>query len=155
MKQIVYLPSNRSPKPREQRFRILQPVATNYGWVSCKDYECEQFQAGFKLILPIGGEDELWVRRLKDKRVQVALDQTGKPLMHRYWFTETVQPDGLVEFVFPPGQPCFQASRHRWHIRPPFFAHERNETRRNLRFGDFTDLMNNESYKIAHEREKG
>lgn len=151
----IYLPSNRSPRPGEQRFKVLQPLTTHYGWVSCRDFDCEQFLLGFQLVLPLESDQTAWMRSIRDKVVQVAVDQAGQPVRHRYWFTEELTPDGLVTFTFPPGQPCFRASQHRWHIRPPLFAHERDEMRRGLNFEDFTDLMNNESGKVAREREKG
>ena len=142
----IYLPSNRSPRPTEQRFRILQPWATNYGPVSCKDYDCEQYLAGYGLPLAADNENVEQMRHwLKH----------GFPDGIRRYAKETVDPAGLVVFTFPAGQPCLKQSQHRWHIRPPLFAHERNEMRQNLSFPDFTDSMNNESYKIAHEREKG
>ena len=141
----IYLPSNRSPRPREQRFRMLQPWETHYGPVSCRDYDCEQYTGGFALVLP-AGEDIAHLRHwLKH----------GFPDGFKRRATEQDGEGGLVTFTFPAGQPCLKATKHRWHVRPPIFAHERNEMRSTLRFPDFTDLMNEESYKLAHEREKG
>lgn len=143
---MIYLPSNRSPKPHAQRFRILQPWETHYGPVSCRDYDCEQYLAGFAAVLPAGSDHALQLRTWL---------RAGFPDGLKRWATETVKDGGLVEFRFEAGQPCLKATQHRWHVRPPLFAHERNETRRNLKFDDFTDLMNNEAYKVNHELGKG
>ena len=105
-----------------------------------------QYLAGFGLVLPVGGEDIQQIRHWLKQ---------GFPDGLRRHATESMDEAGLVTFLFPAGQPCLKASQHRWHVRPPLFAHERNEVRRNLSFPDFTDAMNNEGYKIAHEREKG
>ena len=152
MADKIYLPSSRSPKPHQQRFSIAQPWETHYGWVSCKDYDCEQYINGWKLILSVDGQkDQIeYVRSLKDKEEEVA-----PGVKHRYWFTEEQNDPLLITFIFPAGQPCFKASTHKWHVRPPIWVHDRNEIRRVLKDGDFKDLMNEESYKIQHEREKG
>ena len=142
---MIYLPSNRSPRPHTQRFAILQPFATHYGPVSCRDYECEQFLGGFALVLPQGDDLARMRHWLK----------SGFPDGIKRMARETPREGGLTELRFEPGTPCLKATQHRWHVRPPLFAHERNETRRHLKFDEFTDLMNEESYKLAHEREKG
>ena len=154
MSDRIYLPANRSPAPHEQRFQAIQPYATHYGWVSCRDYDCAQFLNGWQLVLPTGGTDAAYVRNLRDRQVQVALDARNRPVLHRYWFTEELGESGLVTFTFPPGQPCFSASRHRWHVRPPIFLHDRGELRRTLRFADFTDLYNEEGYRVQRARER-
>lgn len=152
MADKIYLPYNRSPAPHQQRFQIAQPLATHYGWVSCKDYECEQFLNGWKLILSIDGHaDQIaFIRSLQNKRQEVA-----PGVYHSYWFTEERSDQLLITFTFPSGQPCFRASQHLWHVRPPLWIHDRNEMRRVLKDTQFKEVMNEESYKIAHEREKG
>ncbi len=157
MSNKIYLPSNRAPKPNEQRFNIAQPLATHYGWVSCKNYECEQFLNGWKLILPSGSEDAAYIRSIKDKVITVAIDGQGRELTHRYGFNEAPQPGGLVEFTFPAGQPCFRAAKHLWHVRPPLWMHDRgsDETRRMLSAIDFKDLMNEENGKLQRALERG
>ena len=154
MAQHVYLPSNRSPRPGTQKFQAAQPLATHYGPVSCKDYECEQYLGGFKLILSVESQaDHIeYIRSLKNKRIVV---DPRLNISHLYTFTEEQNDPLLITFTFPPGQPCFNASKHIWHVRPPIFLHDRNEMRRTLRFTDFADLMNEESYKVTHGREKG
>ena len=146
----LLLPYNRAPRANTQRYRIAQPWETHYGPVSCKDYDCEQYLAGWGLVLPFDSDQIAFIRSLKDKQVEVAPGQ-----WHRYTFTEERSEPLLITFRFPAGQPCFKASTHRWHVRPPIFAHDKNEQRRVLRSADFMDSFNTEAYRINHERQKG
>lgn len=154
-RQHIYLSSNRSPKPREQRFNVSQPAATHHGWVSCKDYDCEQFINGWALILPQNSSDALYIRSIKNKEITVAVDNLGREIKHSYWFNEEPRGGGLVCFIFPPGQPCFRASKHRWIVRPPIWIHDRNEMRRVLKANQFMETFNEEGYKINRALERG
>lgn len=64
---------------------------------TCEQVACGAYLNGWQTIVPEGSDHAALVRSLSG----------------RYRFTEAAQPGGLVEFTFPPGQQCFQASQHR------------------------------------------
>jgi hypothetical protein len=71
-------------------------------WVAatCEEVEC-------------GGWSTGWVSRIDETtelgQAQAAYIRADRSRRH----TERRTPEGLTEFVFPPGQPCFQSDRHR------------------------------------------
>ena len=157
MPKRIYLPSNRSPRPTEQKFNALQPPATHFAAVSCREYECDPYLMGYSTILPAGGEDIAHMRVWLQTMFPDGLRRTAK---------ETVMDGALIEFRFAPGQPCLPsktpggqivggAAGHKWVVKPTIFVHDKGEMRRNMRFDDWTDLYNNEGYKVQRARERG
>lgn len=152
MSQSRLLPYNQAPKPREQRFHVAQPWETHYGPVSCKDYECEQYLHGWTLSVPTvapAGNPNVptadWVRKAARG------DYDG---IRRHCLEEARE-GGRTQFTFPAGQPCFKATQHRWHVRPPLWLHDRGERRRTLNDRDFKDLFNEEAYKLERLIQRG
>ena len=147
MPQTIHLRPHEAIPDGTQVFRVLQPYMTNYGWVSCKDFECEQYIGGYKLILPEHSDHadqmRMWLKN--------GFDPTTHGDGIKRAAQETVILGGLVEFLFEPGQACLKASAHRWHVRPPVFAFEKGTIRRYLKFDDFTDHMNNESDRVTRK----
>lgn len=97
------------PARAYQTYRVDAPLATHWRRASCDEYGCAAYQNG-------------WVTRV-DERVEQGMaqayyirKQSGRS------FTEEKLTDGLTEFRFPAGQPCFSRSRHRLPVgRPEIF----------------------------------
>ena len=144
-RQSTLLPFNRAPKPKEQRFNVAQPFATHFR-PSCRDYECAEYLNGYAVMVPAGSEHEQFIR---------ACIAGGWPDGLRRHCTEERAGDGLISFVFEPGQPCLQAAAHWGVTRPPVWSHDQGERRRVLQPWQFMEVMNEESDKIARARERG
>lgn len=114
-----------------QTFRATAPLSTHWRQATCDEVDCPQFLNGWKTVLPQGSD------------LVAVLKGSG-----RAYATERVA-DGLVEFVFPAGQPCFKASTHRIQTgRPAILLHGPRDNQRDLRaVGDsewqerFTETM--------------
>lgn len=101
------------PHQAYQTFRVSAPLATHHRRATCAEVACEKLERGFKIITD----------PTTDKgRRQAYL------ITHVYRRPHTVirRPDGLVDYVFAPGVPCF-ANHHRPLFREPLTV---------IRFGD-------------------
>ena len=131
----------------EQQFTIAQPLATHFRPAECDEVECSNWQRGWVTVLDPAIHAER-IRDLKESgrfyremRSEDASQFLAKPL-----------PAGLVAFVFPPGQMCFEA--HRVPLeREPIFVHAKGGERRVHRNGrNFNEHFNEQSYRIGRAR---
>lgn len=76
-------------------YQIAAPLATHFRAATCEEVGCQPHIHGWATTVMYGSKDEAAVRG------------SGRH------FTEERQEGGFVRFVFPPGQPCFAASRHK------------------------------------------
>ncbi len=88
------------------RYRLSRPAHDAQGarwdyWrpAKCDEVACPAYLTGWVTTVPDSSDHAAFIRR---------------DLRFTYSFTEE-PPDaaGLVQFIFPAGQPCFQASQHR------------------------------------------
>lgn len=88
-------------------YLLAAPVSTHFVAATCAEVGCPNYLNGWRTIVPEGSDHADLVRSLRG----------------RWHFTEQAQPGGLVEFTFPAGQPCFEASTHRRRLeREPRFV---------------------------------
>lgn len=71
--------------------------------VSCELAECPRWPTGWAAVVLANSQDEATI----EAACRGEIDG-----IRRRWESATVQPDGFVRYVFPPGQPCFRASTH-------------------------------------------
>lgn len=93
-----------------QEYRIAMPYDTHWGPATCEDIGCTAFLNGWKTVLPVGHD------------LIATLKRSGRT------YREEPEDGGLVAFIFPAGQPCFQASTHRKQLdRPGLLIHRNRE----------------------------
>lgn len=98
-------------------YQITAPKTTHFRKATCKEVECAGYVNGWKTIVPDRSPQASYIRGASGRK-----------------FTETKQPDQLVEFLFPPGQMCFRADDHRISLeREPFFVVRGGDYRGNPR----------------------
>lgn len=121
-------PLNRSWSPAAspgayQTWTIASPVATHWRPATCDEIECTAWANGWSTILPAGSDQETLLRHAC----------TGQVDGHRRHFTEQRTGDGLIEFRFAAGQPCFRASEHRTPLeRPELYVRRDGDWRAHL-----------------------
>jgi hypothetical protein len=149
-----------------QAFILDQPAETHFRPATCDEVDCSQQMLGWVTVLdPTQHADLITVilnsgRRFTQMRSEEASEKASKPL-----------PPGLMAFVFPPGQQCFQ--RHRVQLdKPPLMAHQRGDAFVNARTGsptwvpngdrrphtrvvDFVEHFNQEADAVNRMRQKG
>lgn len=87
-----------APTTAYTTWAILSPP-DRWRAATCEEVDCEWHRDGWVTRVPIGGEEEHLVKA------------SG-----RRWTGRHVGPDGVVEYMFPPGTRCFRASTHRVHV---------------------------------------
>lgn len=108
------------PAALRKTYRWVRPLATHFRAASCEESGCRAFVEGWRMVIDDrcdpGMGQAYFIRR-----------ESGR------LFKEERQADGLVEFSFPAGQPCFQASKHRLPIedRPGLFLLDGGDWRGN------------------------
>ena len=117
------MPTNR-PKPKMRpgaydTFQIESPYSTHYDEVDCETAECGAYAKGWVTVvdesLDLGQRQAYYIRR-----------ESGRS------FKESLNPHGLTEFAFRPGQPCFATHRKRKTDRPEDYYKRHGDYRRYL-----------------------
>lgn len=75
-----------------QTFQILAPIQTHFRKGTCAEANCGYYTKGWTTRVPKGSPYEAQVRSSK-----------------RHWSSETLLPDGTIQFIFEPGQQCFMS----------------------------------------------
>lgn len=135
------------PPQAYKTYGVSFPLKTHWREATCEEVMCLQYLNGWKTILPANDPKCDLVRSLKD----------------RYHFTEMPSADGLIEFIFPAGQPCFKQSQHRiqldrpgaFYVRPGNFVAHTGETVIHRRPDDWVDDFANHQDKIKTRLERG
>jgi hypothetical protein len=95
------------PVQAYRTFEFTRPRTSEF-WrrASCAEVDCLHYLHGWATSVLPGSQDEHVVRT------------SG-----RHWASVEATPEGFLRFVFPPGQSCFAASRHKVPIeREPIFT---------------------------------
>ncbi len=90
------------PRERQTFYSTVKPNETRV--MTCREYECDPYVEGFKVIAPTIGPQADYIR--------------ASELRH---FTETVEEAGISSFHFEAGQECF--AEHRVAVLPPRLLH--------------------------------
>lgn len=111
---------------------LSQPLTTHWRRATCAEVDCPRYLNGWKTVLDMSTADgqncALWIRQMSG--------------LH---FTESVTGPNEVTFLFPAGQMCARADRHRLPLgRPPLMLvrggdHRGNPTGYVRRFGKAED----------------
>jgi hypothetical protein len=100
----VSRPLNRIvPKAPARAFKTYGMHVTEREPVSCEVAECARWLTGWATVVLANSQDEQTI----EAACRGEIDG-----IRRRWESATVQSDGFVRYVFPPGQPCFRASTH-------------------------------------------
>lgn len=114
----VVLP--RLPVTAVKTYQIVAPVRTHHRKATCAEVNCQHYLHGWRTILPANDTDMLTIARRSGRRC-----------------VETRLPEGLIEFAFEAGQPCFRTSQHMVRIdKPELFVVRGGDWRGNPR-GEF------------------
>lgn len=85
-----------------QTYQVAMPLETHWRAASCAEVECEHHLKGWSTTVLVDSAEERLIK------------SSG-----RKWSSVERQPDGFVRYMFPPGQVCFGASRHRVQLDRP------------------------------------
>ena len=100
-----------------QTFRVAMPVSTHWDAASCEDVDCLAYLNGWSLIMPVAEAAD----------AIATVKASGRAYSFRMVDRQT--DDGMVEYRFAAGQPCFAASRHIAQTdRPALYIHGNRET---------------------------
>ncbi len=81
----------------QRTYNVLRPAGTHFRVATCEEVGCPDYQRGWRTRVPASDG---------------ALLSTARTTGRRYVETADVA-DGVVEFIYEAGQPCFRASQHR------------------------------------------
>ena len=139
------------PVQAYKTYQVAAPLTTHWRPATCAEIECEHYEHGWATTVLPGSGDEALIR------------SSG-----RHWQDEVrggPWPDeqGFLTFLFPPGQACFGAHRHRVPLgRDPFFVVRRNDWRGNLglirrhkRGADWVDDFATHQDKLIAQQQRG
>lgn len=124
-----------------QRMRIMQPLSTHFREARCAEVGCAHHLAG-------------WVTRV-DTSTHLGRMQAEyiRHSSHRA-FSERRMGDGLVEFLFKPGQECFRAHRVQLE-KPPLYVKEVEGQSRVMEPERFHWEWNDTAHRINQARKRG
>jgi hypothetical protein len=83
------------PVTAVKTYQVAAPRATHWRPATCAEADCPHYLHGWVTIVPADSPQAHYIRH-----------ECGRS------FTEALQPGGLVEFTFEPGQRCFASSQH-------------------------------------------
>jgi hypothetical protein len=90
-------------------YRVSIPKSTHWVTVSCEDAECQAYASGWRSVIDEASE-------LGQKQAHYIRTQSGRG------FTESRTPEGMTEFLFRPGQPCFTQHQERGELPEIFIV---------------------------------
>lgn len=135
-----------------QTFGIKRPRTPDF-WRSatCEEYGCDRWKFGWRSVLDLtADEGQKAARWIKEK--------SGRQYsLENQW-------SGGITFVFPPGQACFEQSKHRVpNMRPALFLHRIGDhrgvpgatVRRHANGLDWREHMQEQSGRVAEDRKRG
>lgn len=132
-------------------FGVRSPIETHTRPASCAEVECGAHVHGWRTTVLAGSDDDAFLRQAA----------RGEHDGHRRHFVEIPQGDGMVQFVFHPGQTCFRVSTHRVDLeRPALFLRRDGDWRAHLggervydRPDQFVDDLYSHTDSIRHLKE--
>lgn len=136
------------PVEAVKTYQVASPIRSHYRRASCKEVRCPNYEHGWRTVLPASSHDLIATLRRSGRKIT----------------SETVRPDGMVEFIFEAGQPCFESSKHVTSLeREPLYivkggdwrGNPRGERMRHANADDFVDDFANHQQKLADRMEQG
>ncbi len=110
-----------APSSLFRTFSASQPVATHWRRASCEEVQCPKLAGGWEITVPPDSQE------LATLAAACRGELDGVKRGYGQHFT---QPDGMLTYVFPPGQPCLGALAHRVPLdRPAVFRHRDGDWR--------------------------
>lgn len=131
-----------STGPVANTHSLLLPYDTHWERATCEQVECEAYLNGWVTVLAA-----------RDPKCEFIRSK----LNGRNTWTEEPKAGGLIEFRFPPGQPCFRAAEHRSPVRPPLLVRRMGEgaPQRLQRPEDYLDSLHTEVDRVARILKQG
>ncbi len=124
----------------KRNYHILRPASSHFRPATCEESDCGAYLRGWRTRVPKNAVELLAAARSSGRR-----------------FVECETEDGMIEFVFEPGQECFRSSLHRVPLDRPalhVIRDGRNDPRRVSAQGWHDDLGEHLS-RIREFQEKG
>lgn len=119
-----------------RHFRISRPLATHFRKATCEEVDCLHHLQGWQTVVPEGSPQAGYIRHQSGRR-----------------FKEEKSGDGLVRFVFYPGQSCFRTHQLPTD-RVPIFSQEQNGERKVQESDRWFDEFNEHSYRLNRRRKE-
>lgn len=113
--------------------------------VTCREMGCGNYLTGWRTILSIEAQPGL-IREIRN---------------YRGWeYTEEVQPGGLVQFTFPPGQTCYKHLQGTGHLaaidgKDPVYLHRRKGTKRRVEYDRFWETIKESNHQREQRAKEG
>lgn len=103
------------PAAAYQTYSVHVPLRTHWRPATCAEVDCEAHQRGWATTV------------IPDSADEAAIKSSG-----RRWTPVERTPEGLHRYVFPAGQECFAAARHRVRLdRPEIYVRRDGDWRGN------------------------
>ena len=100
--ELNRIPPNMTPDAY-QTYRVLAPTRTHWRPATCEEVNCDSFINGWRTIVDenteLGQKQAYFIRHDKERSA-----------------TAIRTPEGLTEFTFSPGQPCFLRRQHKTRV---------------------------------------
>jgi hypothetical protein len=137
------------PAAAYKTYGIKAPLATHWRRASCAEVGCPAYLNGWVTIVPVQSPQAQYIRA----------GRSG-----RHYSEATGSEQGMTEFRFQPGQPCFRASEHRVPLeREPIYTVRPGDwrgsapgaSRRHQRAADWVDDFGTHQQAIADRHKKG
>lgn len=135
------------PVAAYKTYGVAAPRATHTRPATCEEVNCPAWRNGWKTIVPTVSLQADYIRNAD----------------HGRHYTETTADAGMAEFVFPPGQRCFNAANHVTSLhREPIYTVRGGDwrartgpVRRHTRAEDFVEDFALNQQAIADVHKKG
>jgi hypothetical protein len=107
-------------------YELRASLSTHWRLATCAEIDCQPHQHGWATTVTADSDDETTLLRTA----------AGTLDGHRRRFVKQPEAGGFVRYVFPSGQPCFEATAHRVPLeREPIYVVRGGDSWR--RIGDF------------------
>ena len=119
------------------KFGINWPLGTHWRPATCDEVECKHWREGWSSEVPTGSIQENYIFGLSDRD---------------YRIVEATK-EGHTRFIFPPGQKCFDASKHFTKLdRQPLFIKDQGGNRKSQEPNQWVDEFQADLEKIRTDR---
>lgn len=137
------------PPSAMKTYQLLQPKKTHFKRATCEESGCGAFSRGWKTQIDESTE-------LGQRQAYYIRKQSGRR------FREERNIEGLTDFIFEPGQRCFQSDTHVVSLeREPFYFVKNGDFRQSTmrrehkNAADWVDDFASHQEKLATEHRKG
>lgn len=126
-----------------RQYRLSAPIKSHWRKATCAEIDCPNYVNGWSATIdtstPLGQRQARYIRYNSGRH-----------------YSENATADGIVTFIFPPGQTCFGSDRHRIRIdREPLYVIRETGKLNTVNGSEWTERFNNDSEKLERMRNNG